>query len=140
MLTSFTLINRLTSQMQPQSKRVVVGEADGAGMRRGVRDPSGIAGEFPCPLATGSRQCRGGRGGGRKPLEERFAQCGCGSCHPHPRSGKSCVQGDGSSPVAFVPLIANSKALLFSGGEGRCSGSYLLFSRYFYLACFNLCC
>lgn len=68
--------------MQPQSKRVVVGEADGAGMRRGVRDPSGIAGEFPCPLATGSRQRRGGRGGGRKPLEELFAQCGCMSSTP----------------------------------------------------------
>lgn len=120
-LTSFTLINRLSFRMQPKSKCVVVGEAGRVGMCGGVSDPSGIAREFPCPLATGSCQRRGGRDGGRKPLEKHSAQCRSSSCHPHPRFGKSCVQGDGSSLVAFVSLIANSKALLFSGGEGRCS-------------------
>lgn len=98
---------------------MVVGEAEGVGMHGRVSDPAGIGGEFPCPLATGSCQHHGGRDGGCKPLEEHFAQCGSSSCHPHPRFGKSCVQGDGSSLVAFVSLIANSKALLFSREEGR---------------------
>lgn len=140
MLTSFTLINRLSFQMQPKNKCVMGGKAGIVGTHGGVSDPSGIAGEFLCPLATGSCQRRGGQDGGPKPLEEHFAQCGSSSCHPHPRFGKGCVQGDSSSLVAFVSLIANSKALLFSGGEGRCSGLYWLFSYYFYLACFSPCC
>lgn len=120
--------------MYPKSK------LEEAGMRGGVSDPTGIAGESQCPPATRSCQRRNMQDGGRKPPEEHFAQRGSSSCHPKLRFGNNHVQGDGSIPMAFVSLIVNSKALLFAGGEGGCLSLYLLFCHYFYLTCFNLCC
>ena len=93
-------------------------------MRGGVSDPTGIAGESQCPLATQSCQHRDVRDGGHKPPEEHSAQHGSSSCHPKLRFGNNHVQGDGSILMAFVSLIANSKALLFAGGEGGCLSLY----------------
>lgn len=99
--------------MHPKSK------SEEVGMRGGVSAPTGIAGESQCPPATRSCQRRDMQDGGREPPEEHFAQRGSSSCHAKLTFGNNHVQGDGSIPMAFVSLIANSKALLFPGGEGR---------------------
>lgn len=105
-LTSFTLINRRGFQnASPKQVRRRVG------CEEGLSDPTGVAGESQCPLATRSCQRRDVRDGSREPPEGHFAQRGSSSCHPKLRFGNNHVQGDGSIPVAFVSLIANSQGV-----------------------------
>lgn len=134
MLTSFTLINRRSCQMHPKSKseEVEMREAWVIPLES-LENPNaqwwlGAVNAVTCEMEVANLQ--------RNILHgvDLVAVIHCWDL------GITMCRVMAASPMAFVSLIANSKALLFAGEEGGSLGLYFLFSHYFYPTWFSLCC